>query len=273
MKEFAGKRVYITGGSTGIGLSTAKLLAAAGADVVIFARTKATLEQALETIEKHRRSSAQRFAFRQLDVTDNRKVKETMAEVVASFGVPDLLINCAGRALPRYFEDITFEQFDESMKINLYGIWNTVSALVPVMKAKGGTIVNTSSMCGFMGVFGYTDYCASKFGVIGLSEALKQELQFQNITVQVLCPPDTDTPGFATENILKPVETKAVSAGAKLMSPDAAAKELIEGIKRGTFIIIPGADGRFTYFMKRHFPAVVEMIMRQSIGKARKARA
>lgn len=272
MKDFAGKNVYITGGSTGIGLSAAKMLSAAGANIIIFARTKAKLETALGEIEIKRITPAQQFAFRELDVADHDQVNAVMGEVVKFFGVPDLLINCAGRALPRYFEDVTYAQFDESMKINLYGIWNTLAALVPVMKAKGGTIVNTSSMCGFMGVFGYTDYCASKYGVVGLSEALKQELQCRNITVQVLCPPDTDTPGFATENICKPAETKAISAGAKIMQPDDVARELIEGIKRGTFMIIPGADGRFTYFMKRHLPGIVELIMRQGIRKAQKAK-
>ena len=123
-----------------------------------------------------------------------------MAEVVQSFGAPDILINNVGRALPRYFEDVTFEQFDETMKTNLYGAWNTISVLVPHMKAGGGTIVNVSSMAGFIGVFGYTDYCASKFAVVGLSEALRQELRRYGITVAVLCPPDTDTPGLANED-------------------------------------------------------------------------
>lgn len=273
MKDFAGKNVFITGGSTGIGLSAAKLLAAAGANVIIFARTPAKLEAALAELEEMRLSPAQRLEFRALDVADRDRVNSVMAEAVAAFGVPDLLINCAGRALPRYFEDVTYEQFDESMKINLYGIWNTLAALVPAMKVRGGAIVNTSSMCGFMGVFGYTDYCAAKFGVVGLSEALKQELECGNITVQVLCPPDTDTPGFATENFCKPIETKAISEGAKVMTPDEVARELIAGIGRGSFMIIPGADGRLTHFLKRHFPSVVEFIMRRGIRKARQGRA
>lgn len=272
MKDFSGKNVYITGGSTGIGLSTAKLMAAQGANVIIFARTQAKLETALSEIEAQRRSPAQRCAYRQLDVADHAMVNTVMSEAVQTFGIPDILINNAGRALPRCFAEVSFAQFDETIKTNLYSVWNTISVLVPHMKTKGGGIVNVSSMCGFLGVFGYTDYCASKFGIIGLSEALRQELQPQNITVQVLCPPDTDTPGFATENICKPEETKAISAGAKIMPPDAVAQELIAGIKRGTFIIIPGADGRLTYFMKRHFPGIVDLIMRRGIRKAQKGR-
>ena len=272
MKDFINKNVYITGGSAGIGLSAAKLLAAAGANVIIFARTEEKLEAALEELEGRRILPVQRFAYRQLDVADNTKVNTVMTEAVQAFGIPDLLINNAGRALPRCFEDVTFAQFDETIKTNLYSIWNTITVLIPHMKPTGGAIVNVSSLCGFMGVFGYTDYCASKFGIIGLSEALKQELRRYRITVSVLCPPDTDTPGFVTENICKPVETKALSAGAKIMHPDEVARELIEGIKRGTFIIIPGADGKFIYFMKRHFPFIVELIIRRGIRKAQKER-
>jgi short-subunit dehydrogenase len=156
------------------------------------------------------------------------------------------------------------------MKVNLYGIWNCVSTLVPHMKARGGTIVNTSSMCGFMGVFGYTDYCASKFGIIGFSQALRQELQPYHIRVSVLCPPDTDTPGFATENLTKPEETKAVSSGAKIMSPDDVAKELIKGIQQDRFMIIPGAEGKMAYRVQRYAPSVLDRFMRSAIRKVQR---
>jgi 3-dehydrosphinganine reductase len=76
------------------------------------------------------------------------------------------------------------------MKINLFGIWNTIQALLPYMKEKGGVIVNTSSVSGYLWIFGYTDYAALKFGIIGLSDALRHELLQYNITVSVLCPPD-----------------------------------------------------------------------------------
>ncbi len=268
MKEFGGKNVFLTGGSSGIGLATAKQLAAAGANVVIFARDAGKLAAALEQIERRRVSAAQRFACRPLDVADHAAVTAVMDETVETFGTPDLLINNVGRALPHYFEDVTFEQFDETMRINLYGVWSTTATLVPHMGA-GAVVVNVSSMAGFMGVFGLSDYCASKFAVVGFSEALRQELQPRGIAVSVLCPPDTDTPGFAHENLTKPVETMAVSAGAKLMQPDDVARDLIRGIERETFMIVPGGDGKLAYFMKRHAPAVVDAIMRRGIRKAR----
>ncbi|HPS94197.1 MAG TPA: SDR family NAD(P)-dependent oxidoreductase, partial [Deltaproteobacteria bacterium] len=180
------------------------------------------------------------------------------------------LINCAGRAYPHYFEDITHAQFDNTMKTNLYGIWNTVSALVPHMKKKGGTIVNVSSLAGFIGVFGYTDYAASKFAVVGFSEALRSELRQCNISVALLCPPDTDTPGFATENLTKPEETRVLSKNTKVMQPDDVAREMIRGIRRETFLIIPCLDGKIVCFMKRHFPALVDSVMSREIAKVQR---
>ena len=175
MKAFINKKVFITGGSSGIGLSTATLLAQKGAHITIFARDRNRLEQAREEVTRHGRSDQQQFFCSQLDVSDGNAVAEVMTKAVEAFGTPDILINCAGRAYPHYFEDITFEQFDETMKTNLYGIWHSISVLLPFMKEKGGHIVNVSSFAGLLGVFGYTDYCASKFAIIGLSEALKSE--------------------------------------------------------------------------------------------------
>lgn len=271
MKEFNGKTAFIPGGSSGIGLSSAKLLAAEGAGVVIFARNSKRLEEAAAEVQKNAKGGS-RVGFMTLDLSDNAAVKNTMDKAVNDFGIPDMLINCAGRAYPRNFEDISFTQFDETMHINMYGIWNTCQALIPFMKKRGGVIVNTSSMCGFIGVFGYTDYCASKYAIVGFSEALKSEMKQYNIDVHILCPPDTDTPGFAEENKTKPEETRAISASAKLMSPDDVACVLLNGIRAGKFMIIPGMDGKFTYIMKRLFPKMTEKVMDMSIKKVRKRR-
>jgi len=271
MKDFNGKVVYITGGSQGIGLAAAKLFAAKGASIAIFARRKQVLDEALKEITGQRQNPEQKFSCFSLDVSKQDEVNNVMQQAVASVGVPDVLVNCAGRAKPGYMGDITYGQFDETIKIDLYGTWNTCAFLVPLMKKKGGYIVNTSSMCGFIGVFGYTDYCAAKFGVLGFSEALRSELKQHNIAVSVLCPPDTDTPGFAEENKTKPPETKAVSASASIMKPEAVASALIKGMAKGGFMIIPNADGNFTYIMKRLFPWLVDMVTDSQVKNVQKA--
>ena len=269
MKDFNDMTVFIPGGSSGIGLSAACLLAAEGANVVIFSRNKNRLVEATARIEGCRKNPVQRVGWMQLDVADNPAVKKTLTKAVHDFGVPGLLINCAGRAYPRHFESISFDQFDETMRVNMYGIWNTCSVLVPLMKERGGGIVNTASMAGFIGVFGYTDYSASKFAIIGFSEALKSEVKQYGISVQILCPPDTDTPGFAVENQTKPEETKAISAAAKVMTADDVARDLIRHIRKGTAMIIPGMDGKIAFMAKRLFPRLVEYMMDRDIRKAR----
>jgi len=271
MREFAGKVVYLTGGSSGIGLSAAKLLAASGANIVLFARGRERLESAAAELLALRKSDGQRVSWMTLDVSRKDQVDEAMARSVIEFGVPDLLINCAGRAYPRYFEDIPYEQFEETMRTNFFGVWHTVSALVPHMKVRGGHIVNVSSMSGFIGVFGYTDYAASKFAIIGFSEALRSELRRCGIQVSVLCPPDTETPGFQVENRTKPAETRAVSAAARVLHPDEVAKGLIQGIRKSKFLIIPSVEGRMIHLFKRMFPSVLDWIMDRDIRKVHRA--
>ena len=90
--------------------------------------------------------------------------------------------------------------------------------------------------------------------------------------MSVLCPPDTDTPGFVEENKTKPIETQVISATANLMKPQAVAAAMLKGMAKQEFIIIPNADGRFTYVMKRLFPWLVEMVTDSQVRKVQKTK-
>jgi NAD(P)-dependent dehydrogenase (short-subunit alcohol dehydrogenase family) len=273
MKDFKGKKAYITGGSSGIGLAIARLLASRGASVVIFARRQGVLEDALKQIEVRRIEASQVFLARQLDVADREACERVLAGAVAEFGIPDILINSAGLGHPAVFEDIDYGTFDRLIRINVHGTWNTLSLLVPHMKAGGGYIVNVSSVAGYIGVYGMAAYSSSKFGVNGLSEVLRSELKRFNISVSVLCPPDVDTPLLERSNRIKPEETKAISATASLMSADEVAAALLKGMAREEFMIIPNFGGRFTYVMKRLFPGLVSHIVDSKVAAVRKKQA
>jgi NAD(P)-dependent dehydrogenase (short-subunit alcohol dehydrogenase family) len=272
-RDFDAAQVYVVGGSLGIGLSVAQRVAGLGADVTIFARRREPLENAAAAVRAACRRTSQTVTWRQLDVGDHEQVAATMQQLVAERGAPDVLINCAGRAYPRRFEEIPYAQFAETLLVNLHGCWNTIQALLPHLKAKGrGYIVNTSSVAGLIGVFGYTDYCASKFAIVGFSEALRSELKPHGITVSVLCPPDTDTPGFETENLTKPEETRAISSTAKVLSPAAVADHLLRGMARAEFLIIPGFDSRLGVLAKRFVPGVVRWVMDRTVAKVGRRR-
>ncbi len=269
MKTFDRKSVYITGGSSGIGLTAAKLLAAEGANVLIFSRSQGHLDEAVGEIRGETKSEGQRVAAMQLDVSRHEEVARVMAEAVEQFGVPDLLINCAGKAVPRPFEEIPYEQLDDIMRTNFYGAWCTIQALLPRMKERGGGhIVNVSSMAGFIGVFGYADYGASKFAMMGLSETLRMELKQYNIRVSVLCPPDTRTPGYDLENRTKPPETWEIGKTAKLIEPEVVARALLKGIRRGRYLILANAEGRLIYWAKRFAPSLLDGMLERAVKRA-----
>ena len=270
IKDFNKKTVYVVGGSSGIGLSAAKLLAEEGADIVIFSRSREKLETAVGEISAAGNRGDQRIEYRSLDITNNKEVVRVVNEVVKQFGPPDILLNCAGKAHPEYFEKISYEQFDDIMKTNLYGVWNTVSACVPHMKKKGGYIVNTSSSLMIAPIIGYTDYSASKTGIIGFSDALRNELKPDGIGVSVLLPSDTDTPGFKTENETKPYETKILSEWGTLKSPEFVAKTLIRGIRKGRFLIIPIFIERVVFRLKEIVPGLLRAIFDGNLKTARK---
>lgn len=271
MQKFNGKTTYIFGGSSGIGLETGKLLAAAGAHVFVFARTAEKLQAAEKDVSACAFGENQRFGCLPVDVTDHERVAAAIETAIDRFGIPDLLINSAGRGSAYYFEEISYAEFDRTIKINLYGTWNTVAALTAHMQP-GSHIVNVSSIAGFVGVFGFTGYTAAKFGVIGFSEALRSELKPRSIEVSVLCPPDTDTPGFHEENRTKPEETQKISANTRLMHPEQVAQALIQGLQKNRFMIIPGFAGKLTYYAKRLLPSLVAALMDRDVKKVQKAK-
>jgi len=273
IRDYTGKTAYITGGSSGIGLACAEMLAARGANVLILARRPGQLETAIKQIESKRVSEKQRFSAVQVDVSDKDQIVNSLSRAVKEFGPPDILINSAGISFPQKFEDIPFDKYDEIMRVNLYGTWNTISNLLPYLKQSHGYIINVSSVAGYIGVFGMTAYSASKFAVIGFSEALRSELKRFDVTVSVLCPPDVDTPMLEKAGKIKPEETKAISAAAKVITAGEVAKVVLDAMGKGGFMILPGSGTRFTYNMKRLVPWLVEAITDSRISKFQKKAA
>ncbi|KAF0107621.1 MAG: short-chain dehydrogenase/reductase [Anaerolineaceae bacterium] len=249
------KVVLITGGSSGIGLAAAKLLAAAGAHVWLTARRREVLDAALKEVEARRVSPEQKFGVAAADVADPEQAAWAVETVTRSAGVPDVVINSAGITHPGYVQELPLEKFESLMRVNYFGTVHVVKAVLPGMLARGsGHIVNISSMAGYQGAFGYTAYCASKFAVTGFSEALRAEMKPHGIRVSVAFPPDTDTPQLAYEEPFKPAETKAIAGLAKALPAGKVAGDILKQAARRQYLIFPGFDARLLYLMATKLP-------------------
>ncbi|MFD3537320.1 SDR family oxidoreductase [Streptomyces sp. NPDC058664] len=224
--------VIITGGSSGIGLATARLLTARGARVSLVARRPDHLQAAAKAL----RATGATVAFRAADVADQQALASALAELEEEQGPCDVLITSAGIARPGHFLELPDDVFRQAIEINYFGTLHAIRAIAPGMvKRRHGSIVAVSSTAGLIGVFGYTAYASSKFAVGGLMEALRAELRPHHVHASIVYPPDVDTPLLAEEEQWKPDETRAISSSIKPLHAGKVATAIIAGIERGKF--------------------------------------
>jgi 3-dehydrosphinganine reductase len=241
--KLADAHVVITGGSSGIGLATARQLVAKRARVSLVARDEARLSAAVATLEATTSEEATpagsaRVAFACADVTRATDLQDAIANLAAQQGPCDILITSAGASHPGYFEHLDDAVFRDQMEVDYFGTLSAVRAVTPSMIERGrGHLVTISSTAGLIGVFGYSAYGPAKFAVRGLAETLRAELAPHGIVVACVYPPDTRTPGFDRENELKPPETERISAAIKPRDADDVARAIVRGIERDRLVI------------------------------------
>ena len=267
--SYQGRLALITGGSSGMGLALAQLLAEEGANVWLVARHSDGLEAACRSLH----ADGQKHGVYAADVTKLDQVQAAVEHVKREAGVPDLLINCAGAAHPGYVQEIPLEIFQDMMALNYFGTLYTVKTLLPAMLERGsGHVVNVSSMAGFLGAFGYSAYGAAKYAVRGFSDVLRLEVKPLGVRVSVVFPPDMDTPGLANENKTKPFETFAAGS-TKALAPLDVARSTLKAIKRGQYIILPGFEPQLLYRLMFLVGNAIYPIMDGMIADARKKKS
>lgn len=182
----ADKVVVITGASSGIGRATAFAMAKYGAKPALLARTDSVLSEVAERCKRYKAPEVGKFVC---DVRSETSVEQAFAAVLKQFGQIDVLINSAGLSLNGDVEGYSLNDWQTVLETNLTGTFLTCRAVLPAMKKQGGgQIINISSGAGREGIKNMAAYCASKFGVVGFTEALGHEVRAQNIRVSVLLP-------------------------------------------------------------------------------------
>lgn len=230
MRMWQGKRYWLIGASEGLGLALAGQISAAGAEVVLSARSAATLEQAIAQMPGKATAVA-------LDVADAASV----ARAAAAVGDVDGVVFLAGVYWPMKAQDWNAEQVEAMCDVNFTGCARVIGAVLPAMVARGqGHVVITGSLSGFRGLPGAIGYAASKAGVMALAECLYADLRGSGVTVQLA------NPGFIRTRLTE----KNDFSMPFLMEPDDAAREMFELMQTDRF--------------KRSFPTVFSWLFRLS---------
>lgn len=186
MINLEGKNCLVTGGSRGIGKSIALVLAKAGANVAItYARSAEAAEEVVKEIETE---GVQGTSY-QADATEFGRAEEVISDIVEKWGSLDVLVNNAGITKDNLILRMDEQAWDDVITTNLKSIFNySKAAAKPMMRARGGSIINISSVVGISGNAGQSNYAASKAGIIGFTKSYAKELASRNIRANVVAP-------------------------------------------------------------------------------------
>jgi NAD(P)-dependent dehydrogenase (short-subunit alcohol dehydrogenase family) len=185
--EFEGKVAVITGGARGVGLSIAEALVRESASVFICGRNPARLTTALAQLRTLGGESS--AAGTVADIGRYEDCHNLLQEAATRFGRIDILVNDAGIGIFKPVDQLTAEEWDVSIQTNLSGVFYCCREAIPIMRQQGGGhIFNISSLLAIHGIAGGSAYCASKFGVNGLAEAMMQDFRYEGIRVSTIMP-------------------------------------------------------------------------------------
>jgi NAD(P)-dependent dehydrogenase (short-subunit alcohol dehydrogenase family) len=186
---------FITGASSGMGLALTKLVLSKGDKVAATSRNIEELETKITENKEH-------LLPLQVDITSDESVKGAVKQTIEKFGKLDVVVNNAGYVLLGSLEEITDKEFREVLDVNLFGTVNVIRAVMPYLRMQQfGHIINFSSNAGYVGMANVASYNAGKFAVIGISEALHNEVEAFGIKVTVVAPGEIRTNLWASGHL------------------------------------------------------------------------
>lgn len=228
-----GKVAFITGAARGIGKATAVALAKEGANIGLIARTESTLKEVAKVIE----GLGVKVAYAAADVSSKEQVEAAITSLKNDLGVADILINNAGIATFGTVLDMDPEEWKKMIDVNLMGTYYVTREVLPqLIEKNGGDIINISSTNGLNGAATASAYSASKFGVIGFTESLAQEVRRNNIRVSALTPSTVATDLALDLSLIKENDET------KLMQPEDIAEFIVNQLKLNPRIYVKTAS-------------------------------
>lgn len=268
MTNLSGKKCLITGAASGIGRALAQAAARRGAVLFLTDVNAAGLDTAVAEVRAAGGAVAWTAA---LDVADYAAVCRAADEIHAAHGSLDVLMNVAGIAVWGTVERLRHAQWRRAIEVNLMGPIHVMECFLPAMIAsgRGGHLVNVSSAAGLFGLPWHAPYSASKFGLRGVSEVLRFDLERHGIGVTLVCPGGVDT------GLVHTVEIEGVDPNdprlsklkrrfqQRAVTPQRAAAAILKGIERKRYLVFTSFDVRLGWWAQRWFPPAYEFVMRR----------
>ncbi|MBW2231420.1 MAG: SDR family NAD(P)-dependent oxidoreductase [Deltaproteobacteria bacterium] len=264
MSSLRGKTALVTGAASGIGLETALAFARRGADLVICDLDETRLGAAGERIEGLGRS----VLARRVDVSSADEMRAFAAEVHQGIDAVDILMNNAGVAIGGPFLSTSLEDWNWILGINTLGVVHGCHFFIPnmVRRAQGGHVINVSSAAGYSASSMLPAYNATKFSVLGLSEALWEELRPHAIGVTAVCPGLIDTPITRNARLVgemdKPEMREDMVRGYQRRgyTPDRVARNILKAVEKNRLVAPISPEAWALYYVKRFAPWLLRRI-------------
>lgn len=261
---FAGKVVLVTGAASGLGRAMAVAFAEAGSDLVIADVNEPGLKETAGMVE----ATGGRCVQRRVDVSSREQMEEMAGAVLDEFGRVDILVNNAGVAVGGELADIPIDDLEWIMGINLMGEMYGTRLFLPGMLERGrGHIVNVSSVSGFVVLPFHIPYTTTKFGVAGMTEALRVEAGCHGVGVTLVCPGAIRT-GIMSNARLHgpdPVRDKAGGWWTRLLAgrgsePEDVARRVLDAVRDNRFLLLTGLEAHLLYHLRRLFPGLARRL-------------
>jgi NAD(P)-dependent dehydrogenase (short-subunit alcohol dehydrogenase family) len=264
MKDLRDKVVVVTGAASGIGRATANAFAQEHAKLVLCDVNEAGLRE----VEREVAPLVDHIEWRIVDVASRTAVKELADDVHSRFAAVDVLVNNAGVGQSGGLLDMSLDDWEWVLSINLWGVIHGCHYFVPKMveRGEGGQVVNVSSVFGFFAPPGTLGYCTSKFGVFGFSESLRGELEPHHIGVSTICP------GMINTNIIKTGRFNGATGAMQDKtvrqfeqrghSPNVVARAILSAVKKNRAVVPAAPEAWAFYYAKRFLPGQFNAIAR-----------
>jgi NAD(P)-dependent dehydrogenase (short-subunit alcohol dehydrogenase family) len=269
-----GKTALVTGSASGIGKATALAFARRGADLILCDVNEA----GLAATEQEIRAIGRDVFTRRVDVADREEMRDFAEAVHARIDAVDIVMNNAGVALGAGLLDMSLDDWDWIVGINLRGVIHGCHYFVPAMvkRARGGHVINLSSTAGYVASEALLAYSTTKFAVLGLSEALRDELRRHGIGVTAVCPGVINTPITANARMRGVQAMPKVREGfidlfrRRNYSPARVAENILKAVQRNRAVAPISPEAWFAYLAKRVAPAGIAWLNRKLSDRARR---